>query len=210
MHTALGGFVYGTNRGGHWAWMPQMMYWIAYNDQNPPFALAVDGDGSAHVVYAYTYSDEATGNLKAGINHFTNSSLHPAATPWFNEWTIEAVDYQQEDSWGFSIPGAGGVSIAVDSQGTIGVAGAFQRHVPTGSLAYASLVFYERTGNSWTREVVATTADGYVAGDGSTFADDAPYLLFDGFHRPHIAFADISSEHVDGANYWWSGQIRHA
>ena len=64
-------------------------------------------------------------------------------------------------------------------------------------------------GGTWSSELVADQADGYVGGDGNHYAGAQVQLFFDAYGQPYITFNDLASWHIT-YNYTAVGQIRYA
>jgi hypothetical protein len=72
------------------------------------------------------------------------------------------------------------------------------------------LYYYTRDANgSWTQQLVADSAAGYIAGDGNKGTGFTPYLRFDSRGRPNIAFCDDAAQHFPFQNEY-AGNLRHA
>jgi hypothetical protein len=151
-----------------------------------------------------------------------NNKVHATYVPEFG-WAYSELWYltNKNGSWEsikIYAPPAGsngdaglGASIALQPNGQPAIASTYISRVTTGSSITATLLMHEMAANgTWSSSVVSGSPDGYVAGDGPEGTGVAPHLLYDNQGRPHIAFTDYASQHFDGAQDAFGGNLRHA
>lgn len=158
-------------------------------------SMVIDNNNHVHLVYTPKYT-------------FASSELVYATNvsgSWAYKTLVKPLEGTEGDA-GF------GVSIAIDHNGNIAVANQSIDRVTTGSAISAKLLYLTKDSmGNWTEETVVTQSDNYDAGDGINFTGSQPYLAFDRYNSPHIAFCDYASTHFQyiGADEF-AGQIRHA
>jgi hypothetical protein len=177
-------------------------YTVQLDYEPRAFSMAVDSRGFLHV--AYTPEDVDTGNADGSASSYSQLARMSNES---GQWKSETV-YDPPD--GHSDAGLG-ASIAIAPNGQPAIASFLDPRVQTGSSAGGSLLFHQRgTNGAWTTTIVANSASGYTAGDGNTGTGFAPSLFFDFAGRPHIVFTDHASQHFDGQQDEFCGNLRHA
>ncbi|HEX4608480.1 MAG TPA: hypothetical protein VH092_09765, partial [Urbifossiella sp.] len=199
---------YATNQSGTWSFDRvadtadlKQDVWFSGGRWAPRFlSLAVDAQGHAHVTYTpQFYMSGAFGTVYSELRYATNAS-----GSWQNQLVLAPAD-------GTGDAGLG-ASIAVSPTGQVAIASYYVDRYDTGSPETSKLVYSTLNANgTWTHQDVATSPDGYVAGDGPKFTGFSPQLFFDAAGRPNIVFSDEAGQHlpVTYANEV-SGQIRLA
>ncbi len=199
---------YATNKGGSWAFDRvsdtadlKQEIWFTGGRWAPRYlSLAVDSRNAAHVTYTpQFYIAGAFSTVYSELRYASNSS---------GSWKSEVVQAPTDGTGDAGL----GASVAVSPSGQVAIAHYYVERYPTGSPEWSKLVYSTRNANgTWTHQNVATTPDGYVAGDGAKFTGFAPSLYFDSAGRANIVFSDEAGEHlpVSYANEV-AGQIRLA
>jgi len=159
--------------------------------------IDVDQNGFAHIIF---------GEQINGLSNFSPSRLC-YTTNMSGNWDIEtAVNYtpNTRDSAGWY------PSLTLKNNGEPAISCCYVGRVPTGSAAYARLLYVEKIEeNSWESEIVAQEDDGYYGFDGGEYTGGITHLVFDENDTPHIVFSDIASSH-ERSNYFNLGNIRYA
>ena len=208
--TDQGRLLYASNKTGVWEWevaLPSLgnPAWFQYTQsQYAPRMLAVAADSSNRVCVTfcprYNYPDNPDGTCRP------YSELHCALNR-SGTWRDELVNAPADLSGDAGL----GASIALGPDQQPRIASLYLERVDTGSPQYAQLLFHTRNANgTWTKEVIASSAAGYVAGDGNEGTGFAPYLRYDSAGVPHIAFSDFASQHFWFGADEFAGQIRYA
>ncbi len=178
--------------------------WVEVRHNLDPrnLSLAVDRNGKAHI--AYSWNRQITpiaggSNVRSSLFYATNAG---------GAWTSETL---LSPGSGFGDAGLG-ASVAAAPDGSVAVAASWIPRVPTGSPGSAQLRYFVKPpGGAWQASVVATSADGYEAGDGPRGTGLFPRLVFDQFSSPHLVFTDHASQHFPGFGAKsFSGQVRYA
>lgn len=170
----------------------------------PRFLAAVcDALGNLHAVFVPEFVSQAVSGgavVRSELWYLTNRR---------GVWETRRLHSPPTGGYGDSGLGA---SIALRPDGRPAVAHTFVTRAATGSANAARLLLHELQPNdTWTTTTVATTPDGYRAGDGNIGTGYAPHLLYDAQGRPHIAFTDFAAQHFDGFGQdEFGGNLRHA
>lgn len=202
-----GSLYYATNASGAWAFSKvadtadlNHDVWFTGGRWAPRFlSLAVDSQNKAHVTYTPQF-------YIAGAFSTVNSTLM-YATNRTGAWSSQVVMAPLDGTADAGL----GASVAVGPGDQIAVASYYVDRYSTGSPQSSQLLYHTLSGGTWTRSVVTSSPDGYVAGDGARFTGFAPQLFFDSAGRANITFSDEAGEHlpVSYANQF-AGQIRLA
>ena len=205
-----GRLLYASNKTGVWVWEvavpstgnPARFQYV--QSQYAPRTLAVAADSSNCVCVAfcprYNYPINPDGTCRP------YSELH-CAMNGSGIWRDELVNAPADLSGDAGL----GASIALGPDQQPRIANLYVERVDTGSPQYAQLLFHTRDANgTWTKEVISSSAAGYVAGDGNEGTGFAPYLQYDSAGVPHIAFSDFASQHFWFGADEFAGQIRYA
>lgn len=107
-------------------------------------------------------------------------------------WTREVVRQ------GANIDDRPGVyaTMAIDRVGNPHIVASHSTHYQTGSMIDLKMYHFTRTSpGQWARSEIASSADGYVGGDGNRYTGASPWLTFDTGNIGHLVFADVSSWH---------------
>jgi len=196
---------YARKTGNTWNWSTihdNVEYSILFTAHAKRFLdLAIASNNVAHVVYCPLISG---GRNPFDLTFF--SELRYASNPggvWSSSMLVAKTDNSSDAGLG--------ASIAIAPNGTIGVASFRVERVNTGSAQFSHLLYLVKNGPNWTTQVVASSPDGYVAGDGPKFTGAQPMLRYDQQNRPMILFSDHASQHFAsfGADEF-AGQIRLA
>jgi hypothetical protein len=199
---------YATNKSGSWTYDKvadttdlKQDVWFTGGRWAPRFlSLAVDSQNNAYVTYTpQFYIAGAFSTVNSVLKYATNAG---------GSWQSQTV-YSPPDGTGDAGLGA---SVAVGPNGQVAIASYFVDRYTTGSPQTSQLQYHTPDGKGgWTTTVVASSPDGYVAGDGPHFTGFSPELYFDARGRPNIVFSDEAGQHnpVSYANEV-SGQIRLA
>lgn len=148
------------------------------------FAAELGVDGSLHVCYR---SAEPFGGAT-----LPRSRLSYARWSEGGGWAREVVRQ------GASVDDRPAVyaTMAIDRDGNPHIVAAHSTHYQTGSMIDLKLFHFTRTHpNQWARREIASSADGYVGGDGNRYTGASPWLIFDATNTGHLVFADVSSWH---------------
>lgn len=198
---------YGSNKTGSWQWStvaqvtgdPRGFWKQSYAPRW--FSLAVDAQNFAHVTYCPHFQ------LPHGPEGYyqPNSELHYASNrggAWASQRIANVPDLSGDAGHG--------ASIAIGPNGQPAIAAWYNERWRTGSSDWCQLHYYTRDQNGvWTKQIVASNAAGYLAGDGDKGTGFAPYLRFDSRGRPHVAFLDDAAQHFPTQNEY-AGNLRHA
>jgi len=150
------------------------------------FNYAVDSQGEAHAAFS------------------TGIDLGYAVTS-AGAWQQEIVETAVDDR---DIPGFEAyIAIGPDDQPAI--ANGHSTHYVGWSIKTLELYLYTREGGTWTSELIADEADGYVGSDGNRYTGAQIQLFFDAWDQPYVTFNDLASWHIT-YNYTAVGQIRYA
>jgi hypothetical protein len=165
--------------------------------------LAIDSQGVAHIAYTPGFVD----NTPAGQTFGREFSALAYATNASGQWTTQVV-YQPSGDTGDAGLGS---SIAIGPGNSIAIASFYAPEAETGSTGACELLYNVLQPNgTWGTTIVATQADGYVAGDGG-FTGYNPLLRFDSSGDANIVFSDYASQHFGSSGQQsYAGQIRHA
>jgi hypothetical protein len=198
---------YATNASGHWTFSKiadtadlSQDVWFTGGRWAPRFlSLAVDSSNKAYVTYTPKF-------FIAGAFSTVSSTLM-YATNKGGSWASQVVMSPTDGTADAGL----GAGVAVSPTGQVAVASYYVDRFNTGSPQTAQLMYHTLTASGWTHTVVASTPDGYVAGDGAKFTGFAPSLSFNSSGKPTIVFSDEAGEHlpVSFANEF-AGQIRVA
>jgi hypothetical protein len=202
-----GSLYYATNAGGGWGFSKvadtadmNTDVWFAGGRWAPRFlSMAIDAQGHAHITYTPEfYVAGAFSTVQSTLMYATNAS-----GSWASQTVMAPLD-------GHADAGLG-ASIAISPGGQIAIASYYVDRYSTGSPQTSQLMYHTLVNGTWTHTVVATTPDGYVAGDGAKYTGFDPQLYFDASGRPNIVFSDEAAQHlpVSYANEF-AGQIREA
>lgn len=202
--------VYGNNVGGSWTFQTAFHTPGSFSDYYHQtgtyprfFGLAVDSQDMAHVVYTPEFVNQGV----VGGTHVL--SLLGYATNRSGTWTTETICSPANNSGDAGL----GASIAIDpATDRPAIASFVVDRVGTGSPIHGKLVYHtQQADGAWTHQTVASSADGYSAGDGNKGTGFAPKLLFDDAGRANILFCDYASQHFAGFGAdEFAGQLRHA
>jgi len=168
------------------------------------FDFQVDGSGRVHVGYS---SDEPF-NEPVDLGRQRINWGWSAGAGWHKEMLRQGSSIDDRPAWNGHM--------ALDHDGRPYVLSLHTTHSVTGSMQTARLYYYRRVSeNTWVRELVADSADGYVGGDGNKYTGEYPHLSFDEQNRPHVTFVDIASWHWEcfpgaSCNDQIRGQLRYA
>lgn len=168
------------------------------------FAFQVDASGRLHVCYSTSEPYGDPENLPRERLNWARS----AGSGWTREVLRQGTSVDDRPAWN--------AHMALDRNGDPRALSLHTTHAVTGSMQTAKLYYYKRTGtNTWTRELIADSADGYTGGDGNKYTGEYPHLVFDDSNRPHVIFADIASWHWEcvpgnSCNDQIRGQMRYA
>ncbi len=199
---------YGSNKSGSWQWSQparltgNVRGFLRQGYAPRYFSLAVDSQNYAHIAYTPEFR----------LPRNSEGHLRPYSELWYasnrsGQWLTERVYRNQDDSGDAGT----GASVAIDANGQPAIANWRNERASTGSSQESELLFHRRGSDGrWTTSSVATSPDGYQAGDGPKGTGFAPYLRFDSGGRPHIAFSDHAAEHFSSGQNEFAGQIRHA
>lgn len=198
----------GSNAGdGTWRWTIAETFqrdWCPFIYYIAPryFSFVVDRQGFNHILYSRGFGD----TWPVRLRHIHSELFYVSDRS--GKWTSELVSAPLDDS----ADAAKGASLAVDADGNVAVASCYVDRTATGSPCYANLVYHRRQADGkWTREVIASTADGYEAKDPRKGTGYYPYLVFDKNNLPHIVFCDFATQHWKKWHCMdYCGQIRHA
>ncbi len=187
-------------RGGTGAWQAQTArLTVGTNRWLWAADLAVDAAGTAHALASVQYHPNDQSTWPGTLYYFSNAG---------GTWTAETAAHQTHASWDAFFPA---VSLALDPAGRPAAAAWLKYNVLTGSDALSQLLVFRRAApGSWSREMLADTADGYFGTDGGHFTGLYPLLAFDSAGTAHIMFSDLASSHVGGYESASVGQIRYA
>ena len=202
-----GALHYASNASGRWAFNKiadtadlSQDVWFTGGRWAPRFlSLAMDATGAAHVTYTpQFYIAGAFSTVQSTLMYATNKG---------GAWRSQGVIGPQDGTADAGL----GASIAVSPNGQVAIASYYVDRFNTGSPQTSKLLYHALVNGSWTTTTVASTPDGYVAGDGAKFTGFAPQLYFDANGRASIVFSDEAAEHlpVTYANQY-AGQIRLA
>ena len=198
---------YGSNKTGSWQWTPVTS--VAgdprgfFKQSFAPrwFSLAVDSQNAAHLTFCPEFK------LPRGPEGYVkpNSELH-YATDRGGSWATQRIAWVPDESG----DAGQGASIAIGPNDQPAIAAWYNERFATGSSEFCRLYYYTREASgNWTQQLVADSADGYIAGDGNKGTGFAPYLRFDSRGRPNIAFCDDAAQHFPFQNEY-AGNLRHA
>lgn len=203
-----GALWYGTNAGGGWGFNKvadtadlSQDVWFTGGRWAPRFlSMAVDAQGAAHLTYTPQF-------YIAGAFSTVQSTLTYATNAGGGGWRTQAVYGPQDGTADAGL----GASVAVSPGGQVSIASYYVDRYNTGSPQSSQLLYHTLTNGTWSTTVVASSPDGYVAGDGARFTGFAPQLYFDAAGKANIVFSDEAGEHlpVSYANEF-AGQIRLA
>ena len=198
---------YGSDKTGSWQWST-----VAQLAGNPRgfwkqsyaprwFSMAVDSQGYAHITYCPEFQ------LPFGPEGYyqPNSELHYASDRG-GQWTSQRIAHVAD----LSGDAGHGASIAIGPDDQPAIAAWYNERWRTGSSDWCQLHFYQRDRSGvWNKQIVASNAAGYLAGDGDKGTGFSPHLRFDLRGRPHIAFLDDAAQHFPTQNEY-AGNLRHA
>jgi hypothetical protein len=198
---------YGSNKTGSWQWTrvtsvvgdPRGFFKQSFAPRW--FSLAVDSQNAAHLTFCPEFK------MPRGPEGYVkpNNELH-YATDRGGNWTTQRIAWVPDESG----DAGQGASIAIGPNDQPAIAAWYNERFPTGSSDFCRLYYYTRdAGGNWTQQLVADSADGYIAGDGNKGTGFAPYLRFDSRGRPNIAFCDDAAQHFPFQNEY-AGNLRHA
>ena len=209
---AVGRLLYGSNKSGNWQ-TSEVTNPAAIETTLPAISasyfryvsLAIDANNAAHVAYTPEFLDNGQGDFAVPFSRLAY------ATNRTGVWTTQIIHQPSDDSGDSGC----GASIAIAPDGQPAIAQFFVDRGSNGFASLARLQYHKRQSNgTWATETVASSADGYAAGDGNKFTGYSPQLLFGPDGSPHIAFSDYASQRVtvNGGEYAdeYAGQIRHA
>jgi len=204
------GIVCGTNASGAWSFQrvcdllgDRMGLYRQTGTYARYFGLAVDAQDKAHIVYTPEFVNEP---VVGGTRVYSELAY---ATNRSGTWTTQTV-FSPPDGTGDAGLAA---SIAVDpATNRPAIASFFVDRVGTGSPSSGKLLYHTlQADGTWTHTTVASSSDGYKAGDGNQGTGFAPKLIFDGSGRANILFCDYASQHFAGFGAdEFAGQLRHA
>ncbi len=199
---------YGSNKNGSWSWTtistvvdPPLTYWA------PPFAarwlaMAVDSQNNAHIAFRssfdLTYDSAGHPRAYSELKYASNAS---------GQWSTAIVQKPQD----LSGEAANGASIAIGPDNKPVIVSWYDERADTGSAQESRLYYHQQDGNgNWSLDVIATSPDGYAAGDGPKGTGFSPSLRFDSRGRAHIVFLDHAGEHFGGIGQQeYAGNVRH-
>ena len=200
---------YGSNKNGTWQWS------VVTNVTGDPrgflkqsfaprwFSLAVDAQNNAHLTFCpqFVMGRSPEGYLRPYSTLFYASDR---AGTWVTEKIADVADASGD--------AGAGASIAIGPDNQPAIAAWYNERFPTGSSLFCQLNYYHHdAGGAWSQQLVASTTAGYLAGDSDKGTGFAPYLRFDFYGRPNIAFCDDAAQHfpASGQNEY-AGDLRHA
>src|SRR5688572_7102315 len=197
---------YGSNKTGSWQWStvaqitgdPRGFWKQSYAPRW--FSLAVDSQNYAHITFCPHFQ------LPRGPEGYyqPNSELHYASNRG-GTWTSQRIAHVPD----LSGDAGHGASVAIGPNNQPAIAAWYNERWRTGSSDWCQLHYYTRdTNGAWTKQIIASNAAGYLAGDGDKGTGFAPYLRFDPRGRPHIAFLDDAAQHFPTQNEY-AGNLRH-
>jgi hypothetical protein len=198
---------YGSNKSGTWQWSrvthvtgdPRGFWKQSYAPRW--FSMAIDSQNNAHLTFCPQFQ------LPTGPEGYLrpNDELHYASNRG-GSWTTQRIAYVPD----LSGDAGEGASIAIGPNNQPAIAAWYNERFPTGSSDFCQLHYYTFDGNgTWTKQLVAANAAGYLAGDGDKGTGFAPYLRFDSQGRPNIAFCDDAAQHFP-TQQEYAGNLRHA
>jgi hypothetical protein len=198
---------YASNKTGTWQWSsvaqltgdPRGFWKQSYAPRW--FSMAVDSQNYAHITFCPHFQ------LPFGPEGYyqPNSELHYASNRG-GTWTSQRIANVPD----LSGDAGHGASIAIGPNDQPAIAAWYNERWRTGSSDWCQLHYYTRDVNgAWTKQIVASNAAGYLAGDGDKGTGFAPYLRFDARGRPHIGFLDDAAQHFPTQNEY-AGNLRHA
>lgn len=198
---------YGSNKTGTWQWAsvaqltgdPRGFWKQSYAPRW--FSLAVDSQNYAHITLCPQFQ------LPFGPEGYyqPNSELHYASNRG-GTWTTQRIANVPD----LSGDAGHGASVAIGPNDQPAIAAWYNERWRTGSSDWCQLHYYTRDANGiWSKQIVASNAAGYLAGDGDKGTGFSPYLRFDSRGRPHIAFLDDAAQHFPMQNEY-AGNLRHA
>jgi hypothetical protein len=150
----------------------------------------------------FNYAVDSQGEVHAAYNN--GPDLGYAVTSggtWQQETVVAAAD--DRDVPGFD------AYIAIDPDDQPAIANGHSTHYSGWSIQTLTLNYLTRDGATWTSELIADEADGYVGGDGNRYTGAQVQLFFDAYGQPYVTFNDLASWHIT-YNYTAVGQIRYA
>ena len=165
-------------------------------------AMAVDSNNKVHAVYTPKFKDDPVpggADVHSELWYLTNKN---------GTWATSKVYGPAAGTYGDAGLGA---SIAIRPDGKPAIASIYIARASTGSSFAENLLLHEQNNDgTWSSSTVASASDGYAAGDGARGTGFAPHLLYDTLGRPHITFTDFASQHFDGGQDEFGGDLRHA
>lgn len=186
--------LHGTLSGASWSFaaLPAIAFTSVHEHHstfpyNVLFHFAVDSKGAVHAVF----------NNDAELGYAVSSG---------NAWKQEIVVTQADNrsNGGFD------ASLALDANDQPLIAGSSSTHYVGWSIKSLKLQLHSRgAGGSWSSELIADTADGYVGGDGNKYTGPEVQLQLSSLGHPYVVFSDLASWHIT-YNYRSPGQIRYA
>lgn len=183
-------FLQGTLEGGSWSFrsLPTIQWTGTSNFWTSPgvFNYAVDSQGEVHAVY----------NDGPDLGYAVTSG-----GAWQQEIVVPAAD--DRDVPGFD------AYLAIGPDDEPAIVNGHSTHHSGWSIKTLKLDYLSRSGGTWTSELVADAADGYVGGDGNKYTGAQVQLFFDAYGQPFVTFNDLASWHIT-YNYTAVGQIRYA
>jgi hypothetical protein len=201
-----GAVSYGSNKSGPWQWSritnvvgdPRGFFKQSYAPRW--FSMAVDPQNNAHLTFCPEFA------MPLGPEGYVrpNNELHYASNRG-GGWFTQRIAWVADESG----DAGEGASIAIGPNGEPAIAAWYNERWPTGSSDFCELYYYARDpSGTWTKQLVAENAAGYIAGDGDKGTGFAPCLRFDSRGRPNIAFCDDAAQHFPLQNEY-AGNLRH-
>ncbi len=186
--------LHGTLTGASWSFasLPAIVFTSLHEQHsafpyNLLFNFAVDSKGQVHAVF------NNDGELGYAVT---------AAGAWKQE--IVLAQANNRHNTGFD------AYVALDANDQPLIAGSQSTHYVGWSIQTLKLYLYTRgASGTWTSELIADQADGYVGGDGNKYTGFQIQLWLNGLGHPTVTWNDLASWHLT-YNYRAPGQIRYA
>jgi hypothetical protein len=199
---------YGSNKGGAWQWstitsvVGDPRGFLKQSWSPRWFSLAIDSQNNAHLAFCPQFlMGVGPGGYAQPYSQLFYASDRGGG--WFTQRVADVAD-------GSGDAGAG-ASIAIGPGDQPAIAAWYNERYPTGSSLHCTLNYHVRDQNgNWTSNLLVSATAGYVGGDTDNGAGFAPYLRFDSFGRPNIAFCDDAAQHfVTSGQNEYAGDLRH-
>lgn len=188
-----------------------LLFDVTLPDKNKKFVRAMLA-GSAWTVtgaevlgFTGEYTVDAKGVVHAAYSN--DRHLYYGLLQTAGSWKRQLVQKREN----YDADAARGFSIAIGAGGEPAIAANYVQRVPTGSYKWSQLRYHAASHDKWSSTILASTADGYVGGDGNHYTGHDPHLVIPKQGQPHITFNDIASWHTSkGWNEMTFGQVRYA